>query len=780
MLRLAAFLTFCLATAACAQSLDTFEGSLTPWKAGLAPTYSDSSALEVQLTPEHAMEGKQALELKLDRNNQPRAIFLLERSLDLSQAPFLKFDVFNPDVADGVAIALSTGNSWEWFESEVQPVKTGQQTVAFDLTSDRFKAARSSWNIGTKVEGLNATQRIALLVFPKAGGSVYLDNLRLDQTGEMATATATAVQAVQTSPSAVAPEAPRTLAAGEPQPASILKLGTAQAKVLTPLELPIETDGVYSNPYDPEQADLWVTFTSASGKVLKIPAFYSLDIDPNTLQPGGTGHWKVRFTPPEAGNWTAQAGLRQGNIQSAPVQLTAAENPAAKGLVQINKTNPLYFQYSNGDFYLPTGLNVAWAGGTGQRTLDEYQRWFSRLSENGGNIARVWMPSWNLGIEWKDTGLGNYQNRQLQAYLLDQVFKLAEAKGIQLELALLNHGAFSANINPEWDDNPFNVKNGGMLKSPEEFATNAEARKFFKQRLRYIVARWGYSPNLFAWEWWNEVNWTPIDDTLLGPWIQEMTAYLKTLDPYNHLVSSSYGSASVGNTWTLPELDFVQEHDYSQRDVGRFLPPSFRQLSENTPGKPVMLSELGYSSAGTDDLPLSRDEIQFHNGLWAAPFSGFASTGMYWWWDNFIDPRNLWTHYKGVSDFFKGENLAVMAPSKVKTSDFFGALALGLQNDSRALVWVRNNIYDPGEAMKVYAEALRTGTYKEGWVFSPEPVKDLDVTVSGLKDGNYQVQFYDPQANQWLQTTSANSTGGVLTVKVSALVKDLAFKVIPQ
>ncbi|GEM47871.1 DUF5060 domain-containing protein [Deinococcus cellulosilyticus] len=560
-------------------------------------------------------------------------------------------------------------------------------------------------------------------------------------------------------------------------PATVLNLGSAQAQFMKPVELPIETDGVFENPYDPEQVDLWVSFTSPSGKTLKVPAFYSQDVDAETLQVKPNGRWKVRFTPNEPGPWSAQASLKQGNVQSAALQLNVAANPSAKGLVRINKTSPLYFQHENGDFFLPIGQNIAWATSTGQATLNDFQRWFSRLSENGGNIARLWMPSWNLGIEWKDTGLGNYQNRQVQAHLLDEVFRMAEDRGIQIELALLNHGAFSATTNPEWDDNPYNIKNGGMLRSPEEFATHAEAKKYFKQRLRYIVARWGYSPNLFAWEWWNEVSWTPIDDTLLAPWIQEMTAHLKTLDPYDHLVSVSYGSASVGNTWTLPEIDFVQEHDYSQRDVGRFLGASFRQLNENTPGKPIMLAELGYSSAGTDDLPLSRDEIQFHNGLWAAPFSGFASTGMYWWWDNFVDPRNLWTHYKGVSEFFQGENLAVMRPSKVKTSDLFGALALGLQNESRALVWVRNNIYDPGEALKVYADALRNGTFKEGWTFNPDPVKDLEVTVSGLKDGNYQISFYDPQKNQWLNITSGISSGGVLSVSIPELVKDLAFKV---
>ena len=43
-----------------------------------------------------------------------------------------------------------------------------------------------------------------------------------------------------------------------------------------------------------------------------------------------------------------------------------------------------------------------------------------------------------------------------------------------------------------------------------EFATNPDAQRLWEQKLRYIAARWGYSTNLFCWEWWNEVNWTPL------------------------------------------------------------------------------------------------------------------------------------------------------------------------------------------------------------------------------------------------------------------------------
>ena len=107
------------------------------------------------------------------------------------------------------------------------------------------------------------------------------------------------------------------------------------------------------------------------------------------------------------------------------------------------------------------------------------------------------------------------------------------------------------------------------------FVRNAQARELFKRRVRYIAARWGYSPNLLAWEWWNEVSWTPIDDLSLKPWVAEMTAYIQQYDPNHHLVSLSYaGAGGATALWKMPELSFVQLHDYSGNDPAKLLEAS--------------------------------------------------------------------------------------------------------------------------------------------------------------------------------------------------------------
>ncbi len=36
--------------------------------------------------------------------------------------------------------------------------------------------------------------------------------------------------------------------------------------------------------------------------------------------------------------------------------------------------------------------------------------------------------------------------------------------------------------------------------------TNEQAREFYRKRLRYTVARWGYSPHVLCWEFGNEIQ----------------------------------------------------------------------------------------------------------------------------------------------------------------------------------------------------------------------------------------------------------------------------------
>ena len=525
------------------------------------------------------------------------------------------------------------------------------------------------------------------------------------------------------------------------------------------VEFDLTTTAAVQNPFDPAQADLVVHYTGPDGKTITIPAFWYQAYDATGSSPCGQPGWKARLTPTQAGQWRAQAELVSQGITSDAVsfQVTASDS---KGFVRLNQNNPHYLAFDNGETFFPVGLNIGWWQSD---PLKDYQNWMDKLHANNGSIIRVWMADWSFGIEWNDTGLGDYTKRLRQAWLLDQVFNMARQDNIYIELVLLNHGAFSATVDPEWDANPYNSANGGPCDTPQCFATNAQAKQYFQRRLRYIAARWGYSPNLLDWEWWNEEDWTPIQTQDLAPWIKEMTAFLRQYDPYQHLVSTSFATKNPPEVLNLPEIDFTQVHSYSYQDPMDAFPGIYQDMLAVAPTKPVLFAEFGYSAGGEDTKSFDQVGDHLHIGLWASTFSGFASPAMYWWWDSYIAPLNLWGQFKTLTTFLQGVDIATLAPGKPKLSSSIYANALSLQNNKMALVWVKNVNY--------IADALPGMLDKK--------VQNLSLTLSGLDNGAYHIHWYDPTSGQWTNDASYEVKDGTLTLTVPDFNRDLAIKIEP-
>ncbi|MCZ0212168.1 hypothetical protein OZK63_43170, partial [Streptomyces sp. UMAF16] len=68
---------------------------------------------------------------------------------------------------------------------------------------------------------------------------------------------------------------------------------------------------------------------------------------------------------------------------------------------------------------------------------------------------------------------------------------------------LNHHGQVSTTVNPEWNNNPYNIANGGPCNNTWDFFSNSTAKNLFKNRMRYIIARYGYSNTIMSWELFN-------------------------------------------------------------------------------------------------------------------------------------------------------------------------------------------------------------------------------------------------------------------------------------
>lgn len=52
----------------------------------------------------------------------------------------------------------------------------------------------------------------------------------------------------------------------------------------------------------------------------------------------------------------------------------------------------------------------------------------------------------------------------------------------------------------------YNAKNGGPCDQCDDFWTSSSAYDAFQDYARAVVARWGASTSVFAWQMWNEMD----------------------------------------------------------------------------------------------------------------------------------------------------------------------------------------------------------------------------------------------------------------------------------
>ncbi|MEM1509714.1 MAG: cellulase family glycosylhydrolase [Thermofilaceae archaeon] len=456
---------------------------------------------------------------------------------------------------------------------------------------------------------------------------------------------------------------PRTSEVARMKPfIKVTGISKERVEVFSPVELDFNVTADYENPFDPNEVNISVFLNLPNGEVVEIPAFYyqeyhrSLSSYGERLDPVGRPCWKARFTPTVPGYYTLYAQVRDkwGNTARSETYRFEAVPSQLPGFVRISSENPLTLEFDNGSSVFFVGLNVCWSGSKGTYDYDE---WFSALAKSGVNIVRIWMAPWRFGIEWRE--LGRYD--LAEAWRLDYVVKLAERYNIYIIFCLINHGQFSTTTNPQWDDNPYNVRRKGPLSKPEEFWINEEAIELFKKRLRYIIARWGYSPNILAWELWNEVDLTDNYMNMrerVAQWHKEIAKHLKSIDPYKRIVTTSFANPNLDPLiWRLEEIDLVTIHKYG--------PEGFRNIADNSYelirkareeyGKPVILAEFGvdWRWEGEPYYYKDREGVGLHDGLWATLMAGSPSTGMSWWWDNYIHPYGLHHHFKAISEFIK-------------------------------------------------------------------------------------------------------------------------------
>lgn len=727
--------------------------------------------------------------LALSRSFPGTATLARPIKLDVSRRPRVRYHVFAPPAAGATLKTLLFLKSKDglWYQCERrQPLFPGRwSTVEFDLSPNSAEvqpighfrrwgntAAAEMSQIGIKVY---STRRFE--------GAVLLDDIRLAEV------------AAQKTP---------------PPPLAITDFRTSTGVVprFGKFELTFALNRAFPNPFDPERVAVDAEFTGPDGKKTVMPAFYYQDfarVDRVTklehcrlledFIPVGAGCWKVRFAPTQPGTYAYvlsvldQTGVTPRRLTTQPRRFKCVAS-ALKGYVRV-AADRQHFEFSSGEPFYPIGHNVHSSNDVSKRNRDllnipaqddhgtkAYDAVFRKMAAHGENLAEIWMASWSLDLEWTGRwknyfGLGRYNLHH--AWKLDRLLELAAQNGIYIHLALENHGKASTFCDPEWRNNPFNEDNGGFLSDCKDFFARRDARQQYKKKLRYIVARWGYSTQIMGFELWSEIdltgnNWNDHGrpEFLLNKveWHREIARYFKQINHRRHLLTTHY-SGTYGRVQApiarLPELDYLALDAYrKQGDIAQLLYRTQRALESY--GKPFLVTEFGGSPMGTN---LSRLEADLHSGLWAAYMMNHAGSPLLWWF-MYIDRKHKYPHYRALANFAKGED---RRNRKLTTQPVTAAGAnakmvrgFALRNRTSAYLW----IYDRRSALDMpgpdNAYAL-TG---------------VSVTLTGFEPGGYTVEFWDTYRGSVVKSANVIVEAGSLTLTLPDAKNDIAVKVKPS
>jgi hypothetical protein len=444
------------------------------------------------------------------------------------------------------------------------------------------------------------------------------------------------------------------------------------------ITLPISIEpSLYSNPFDPNDIELLGIFQSPSQRQFVIPGFWmqpyenqcETGCEIEDLQPNGQPTWQVRFTPQETGSWSYILQVRDNGTvvdsQEGAFDVVASD---LRGFIRVG-TNKRYFQYQNGDSFFPIGHNLNWSwdeiGG-----LETYLDWLESLSEVGGNYARLFIDvPWFIGLEWESPA-GDYRAAQDHAAKLDIILEAAAEYGIELQLVLLWHQSLRtysgapvvipeepprADVSADWSVHSYSVLNGGPMSGPAVFLLNTQAQELFRRRLRYIVARWGHSPQIFAWEIIDRIDRIGgYDPAAADTWLRDTASYLRQIDQHGHLITAGsfqYDPVVAEN----PLLDFSESQFYQRRPVEDATDQVISALNvvrQNLQTNPTPTMMVSYSLNPWFE-PLADDPqgVHFQDTLWAVALSGAAGGAVSDWWDTYVIPQDLQSYYRVLSAF---------------------------------------------------------------------------------------------------------------------------------
>jgi len=322
----------------------------------------------------------------------------------------------------------------------------------------------------------------------------------------------------------------------------------------------------------------------------------------------------------------------------------------------------------------------------------------------------------------------------------------------------------------DWGYSPYNVKNGGFLRTPVNFWTHPEAKRYYQQKVRYILARWAYSPNVLAREIFNEVDLaryyrSAAMGKIGAEWTGRMAQFIKENDPAKHIVTTNlfYLTASywADPLWSRPEIDISTGHLF-RGDLPEYLRTSFQKMSQYR--KIFYVTECGDTPFGQGP---QQTEAYLHLGIWASHAMPFAGVAMPWWWI-FIDDRDLYHHFHALAKFAGGED------RRGKGIDFKSSQVVNLTTRQPFTRYRVESCGNRTWAVAWVYDLTHYGLISDETELAPEKTA---LVIPGFSPGTFKVELWDTYKGEIVETRHLRCTSGHLAITPLKVDKDVAIKV---
>ncbi len=344
---------------------------------------------------------------------------------------------------------------------------------------------------------------------------------------------------------------------------------------------------------NPFARELWAEIITPTGRTHLLPVFYV-----------GQQVYAVHARPDEIGTYRLGNILESSRGQPAtPIATTPRSESTFENKIRLRlppvRVDPRHltgFTRADGRAFLPIGANVAWAHSAD--VVGYYRETFAAFAAANLNWMRVWMSHWGrTNLDWvrpeDGAAIPPGGIDPTVAARWDALLAAAEEHGVYVQLVLQHHGQFSTTVNSNWADHPWNAAHpGGFLQSPADFFTDPTARLLTALKYRYIVARWSWSPALFAWELFNEVHWVDAlkidrNEAAVARWHDDMAKFIRSVDVYAHPITTSTEDL---RSPIYASMDFLQPHLYSAHLIA-----AARTFAPRRDGdtRPVFYGEFG-------------------------------------------------------------------------------------------------------------------------------------------------------------------------------------------